>query len=83
LFFSFRINYCSVTLREEKCDFSGKYGFFFFQNREPKQIAPKDVHYHSQDEETYYILKGSAKMAIEGKESPVKSGRWKRNLLKC
>lgn len=31
-------------------------------------------HYHPQDEETYYILKGSATMKIEGKNYEVKAG---------
>lgn len=32
------------------------------------------LHYHPQDEETYYILKGTANMVIDGKEHQVKAG---------
>lgn len=31
-------------------------------------------HYHPQDEETYYILKGNAKLVIDGKEHHVSAG---------
>ena len=40
-------------------------------------IPPKcssRLHYHPQDEETYYILKGKARMIINGKEYHVGSG---------
>ena len=32
------------------------------------------LHYHSQDEEGFFILKGSANLFIDGKEHPVKAG---------
>ena len=32
------------------------------------------LHYHPQDEETYYILKGSGNIVIDGKEHTVKPG---------
>jgi mannose-6-phosphate isomerase-like protein (cupin superfamily) len=40
-------------------------------------IPPKcssRLHYHPEDEETYYILKGQAKMVIDGKEHTVNPG---------
>jgi mannose-6-phosphate isomerase-like protein (cupin superfamily) len=40
-------------------------------------IPPKcssRLHYHPEDEETYYILKGKARMVIDGKEYAVGPG---------